>query len=245
MMSVEILEDEDSLAVAAARFIARSLREVLDAQERATLVLSGGSTPRRIYRKLAEETSSWTGWRRVHIFWGDERSVPPDHEASNYRMAKESLLLHGMIPELNVHRVKGEAPPGEAAGFYEEEIRRFFSLRSGELPRFDLILLGLGTDGHVASLFPHLAGGGDESASVTVTSGGVPRVERITLTMSCINHASRVAFIVSGKSKAAVVRSVLEEADPSLPATSVRPLRGETTWFLDGAAASLLKKEAG
>jgi 6-phosphogluconolactonase len=172
------------------------------------------------------------------VYWGDERHVPPEHPDSNYRMAREALLDHVPLPGANVHRVPAEEPDARrAAERYERDLRAGFALAATTLPRFDLVLLGLGADGHTASLFPG-AEALDETLRLAVaTRGPAPPIERITLTLPVLNHAACVAFLVSGADKAAVVRAVLAEPrSPLLPAQRVRPA-GRLVWLLDAAAA--------
>jgi 6-phosphogluconolactonase len=149
-VSVRVYDNPEELAEAAARKFATRAAEAIEDHGRFAVVLAGGSTPKATYEILARDYADRVDWSNVHVFFGDERGVPPDHEGSNYRMAREALLDH--VPAGSVHRMQGELPPDEAAEAYEQELRDFFG--SNELPRFDLILLGTGGDGHTASLFP-------------------------------------------------------------------------------------------
>jgi 6-phosphogluconolactonase len=226
-----ILADREKLSQEAARrFIA-----LAQARDPFTVALSGGSTPRRLYQILAT-TSGRVPWERVHVFWGDERCVPPDHPESNYRMAREALLDHVPLPAKNVHRVRGEWAPEAAAQAYAVELEDFFG---APWPRFDLILLGLGSDGHTASLFP----GSDTLhererpiAVATATYQDRP-AQRVTFTLPLINAARHVLFLVSGADKADIVQRVLETAGEHYPAGRVQPGAGRLTWLLDQAAA--------
>lgn len=231
--SVRIEPDPDAVARAAAGLVAEAAANAVAERGRFTLVLSGGSTPRALYSLLAHRPISW---ERVHVFWGDERCVPPEHPDSNYRMARESLLDRVPIPAGNVHRLEGENPdPAAAAARYAEEIRRFFA---PEPPRFDLVLLGLGPDAHTASLFP---------GSAALESPGwvaAPWVEklasyRLTLTPVLLNRAAQVVFLVAGRDKAAAVEAVLrgDESPREIPARAIRPEEGRAVWLLDAAAA--------
>jgi len=208
--------------------------------------LSGGSTPRALYGLLAEPPFRETiDWPRVHLFWGDERFVPPDHPDNNYRAALEALVRRVPIPTENVHRIPTEATePEAAAAQYEDTLRRFFAAPEGEVPRFDLVLLGLGPDGHTASLFPGSPALEEDSHLVVATY--VPNLAawRITLTLPVLLCARHVIFLVSGPDKAAVLRDVLDGPhDPQrLPAQLVRPQDGDLTWLVDEAAASLLRR---
>ena len=206
-----------------------------------SLVLSGGMTPRGVYTQLAVETR--LDWARVHVFWGDERHVPPDHPDSNFRMANETLLSKVPIPPGNIHRVRTDDSNAErAANEYEEVIRTFFSLTAGEFPRFDVVLLGLGTDAHTASLFP-----GSPLLTEQRPIVGAVRVDhlnstRITLTPPAINHAACVMFLVSGEAKAEALRAVLREPSDTQrrPAQAIRPTSGRLIFMVDAEAASLL-----
>jgi 6-phosphogluconolactonase len=205
-----------------------------------SVALSGGSTPRRLYETLAAAPfREQVPWERVHVFWGDERAVPPDHPGSNYRMARETLLEHVPLPPRNVHRVRGELGPETAAQAYMAELRAFFGTR---WPAFDLILLGMGDDGHTASLFPG-------SAALRETAQPVLGVmahyqdrpaRRVTLTPPAINAARNVFFLVSGAGKAQTLRAVLygPHQPDLLPAQVVRPVGGHVLWLVDEAAAS-------
>ena len=182
-------------------------------------------------------------WRRVRLYWGDERCVPPDDPASNYGMARDALLKHAPIADANVHRVHGEEAPEQAALAYEKELRALAALErpKSELPVFDLVLLGLGGDGHTASLFPHSDALAVEErfAVATEAPDGSPRV---TVTYPVINAARRVWFLVSGADKAGMVAEVLEglQVPDAMPAHGVRPVHGKLTWLLDEAAAAEL-----
>ncbi|MBM2841757.1 MAG: pgl, partial [Bacteroidetes bacterium] len=176
----------------------------------------------------------------VHLFWGDERCVPPDDPESNYRMVHEALLRHIGIPPENVHRIKGELDPALTAREYEEEIRRAFGVNENAIPRFDLILLGLGEDGHTASLFPGTSALQEKQRIVTEVYVEKLESHRITITLSVINNAFHVFFLVSGKSKAQILGAVLNESPVSYPAQLVRPVAGELQWLVDQDAASQL-----
>jgi 6-phosphogluconolactonase len=204
-------------------------------------VLAGGSTPKATYEVLARDYAGKLDWSRVHVFFGDERTVPPDHEDSNYRMAHEALLSR--VPAGSVHRMRGELPPGEAAAAYEEELREFFG--PDGVPAFDLILLGLGGDGHTASLFP-------ETSALDVTdrwvvANPVLKLEttRLTLTLPVINAARAVTFLVAGEGKAGALKEILEgDADPrAYPAKFIRPEGGDLIWMVDRAAAARLRSK--
>ena len=237
-MNLFVYETPEELAKAAARDFATLAEEAISERGRFAVALAGGSTPRSNYEALARDYAGRIDWDSVHVFFGDERSVGPDHEASNYRMAREALLDH--VPVGGVHRMRGELPPGEAAAAYEEELRGFFGEGS---PRFDLILCGLGEDGHTLSLFP-------ETSALDVTdrwvvANPVLKLEttRLTLTIPVVNAARAVKFLVAGEGKAAALREVLEgDGDPrAYPAKFVRPGDGGLIWLVDRAAAGSLK----
>ncbi len=240
-MTLRILEDPAGLAATAAREFAARAAGAVRERGRFAVALAGGSTPRSAYELLARDYADGVDWRRVHFFFGDERPVPPDHPDSNYRMAREALLAK--VPAGSVHRMRGELPPEEAALLYEEELRSFFA---GEpVPRFDLILLGLGEDGHTASLFPHTRA--LEETGRLVVANPVPKLgtTRITLTLPVINAARAVIFLVSGREKAEALRAVLGgSADPrQYPARLVRPVAGELLWLADRTAAASLNEK--
>lgn len=231
--------------VAARRFVAAA-GESIEARGRAMVALAGGQTPRDLYHVLA--TPAWrdrVDWSRIQFFWGDERSVSPEHDESNYRMARDTLLRELSLHPGQVRRIPAEIdPPEEAAARYEVELSHAFDLTPGgaAFPRFDLILLGLGADGHTASLFPGspLLKESERWTGVARPPGLTPR---ITLTLPVLNAARQVHFLVTGTAKAAAARQAfLGLADPpaACPAGLVRPPDGSVTWIMDGAAAALL-----
>ncbi len=217
-----------ALAEAAAERIVQAAQQAIAARGRFTLALSGGSTPRATYRRLA---SLPLDWARVHLFWGDERAVPPDDPQSNYRMAREALIDHVSIPAGNVHRIPAELPPEEAARRYQAELEVFF----GGAARFDLVLLGLGADGHTASLFPGVAVPDDR----LVAAVHVPQMDtwRITLTPKAINAAQEIVFLVSGAGKRPALRAVQDgpHQPDHLPAQTIRR---EAMWLCDREAVT-------
>ncbi|HET6763868.1 MAG TPA: 6-phosphogluconolactonase, partial [Longimicrobiaceae bacterium] len=205
---------------------------------RFTVALTGGSGPTEAYALLAREPYlSRIPWDGVHLFWGDERCVPPAHPRSNFGAAHALFVGRVPIPAANVHRMRGELPPGEGACAYAGELGRVFE---PGMPRFDLVHLGLGPDGHVCSLFPFTAPLLERGATVANNLLVAESEWRITLTFPVLNHARRVEFISPGAGKAAVVRRVLRgPLDPmQIPAQLVRPVDGELAWVIDAAAAS-------
>ncbi len=230
---ITICRDAQELSERAAAEFVRVARQSQRERGRFAVALSGGNTPRALYSLLARlEYRKEISWLQVHLFWGDERCVPPDHADSNYRMARESLLSKIEIPEANVHRMAGEKEPQVAAAEYEGTLRSFFQLAPGTLPRFDLILLGMGEDGHTASLFP-----GTEALKETKRLVAAPYVEkfnshRLTLTLPVLNDGATVLFLITGSAKAAVVEQILRENDSwRFPAAQVRP-SGRLLWFI-------------
>ena len=239
-----IFPDRHVLATEAGRFIVRSLQTAIADHERATIVLSGGRTPRTVYEQLpALARESNLEWKRVYVFWGDERSVSRDHPESNFLMAEESLLRNIDIPGKNVHRIMSEHPPADAAMQYAEEIGKFFGLKKGEAPSFDVLLLGLGQDGHIASIFPGSAAEMEDKEMVVAVHGDNLQVERITLTLPVLNRAASICMLVSGEEKAKALKAALDgDGEPVLPVHRLRPLHGTIHWFVDRDAARLLKE---
>jgi 6-phosphogluconolactonase len=230
---VMVLPDPLSLAREAAdRFVALA-RSAIAARGRFTVALSGGSTPRLLYEQLVAQPIAW---QYVHVFWGDERCVPPDHPNSNYDLAQRGLLSHVDIPAQNVHRLQGELDPAQAAQHYETELRDFF----GTQPRFDLILLGMGADAHTASLFPGTPALHEQQHWVVAHYVDKLQAERLTLTPPIINAAANVIFLIAGSAKAAALRSVWHGPhDPDrFPAQSIVPTAGRIIWLVDQAAVA-------
>ncbi len=232
---------------AAAEEVIRATTEAVAHRGRFSIALSGGSTPKNLYTLLAANAGAILPWDRMYFFWGDERHVPPTDAESNYRMTKESLLSKAPIPAGNVFRVPAENPDASAAAeAYEQTLRKFFEVGPGEFPRFDLILLGMGPDGHTASLFPETAALQEKSRLVVANWVEKLKTTRITFTLPLLNAARTVAFLVSGTDKASVLREVLEGNGPGeqYPSKLVRPREGKLIWFVDRAAASELSKAA-
>jgi 6-phosphogluconolactonase len=204
-------------------------------------VLAGGNTPRRVYQLLATEPfNTRLNWSKLHLFFGDERAVPADHPDSNYAMVYETLISKIAIPEPNVHRIPGEGDVDKNASQYENHLRSFFS--GQPWPRFDLVLLGMGEDGHTASLFPNSAALNEQSRWVMATRNEQSGQDRITLTVPVFNHAGRVMFLVVGDKKAQRLKEVLrpQSASDQLPAQRIKPTNGMIEWLVDAEAASLL-----
>jgi 6-phosphogluconolactonase len=241
--SIEVLATAPDLFHAAAEEFVRAGRAAIGAQGRFTVALSGGSTPKALYSLLASNYADFA-WNRVFLFFGDERHVPPTDPESNYRMVSESLLTKIAIPAENVFRVKAENPDAAAAAAdYEAQLRRFFELEPGEYPRFDLILLGMGPDGHTASLFPDSMALDEQSRLVVANWVAKFNTHRITFTFPVLNHAAEVMFLACGADKADMLHQVLEGKNtPPLPSQGVRPSDGKLLWMLDEAAAAKLAR---
>jgi 6-phosphogluconolactonase len=239
-----VMDNAQALYVRAAEEIAHFAGEAICTHGEFTLCLTGGSTPASTYELLATRFHLSVDWKEVQLFWGDERCVPPDDPASNFGMANRTMLSKLALRPEQVHRMRGEDEPAQAAHEYERELRAFFRLEQpDDFPSFNLLLLGLGENAHVASLFPgHPALHEKTRLAVAVEVEAVPR-RRISLTFPVINHAERVMFLVSGANKAAAVRQILQgPPDPDqYPGQYVKPDRGEVVWLLDQAAASALK----
>ena len=235
-------KEPENLSVRGAERIVVLAKEAVRVNGRFTLALAGGSTPETLYRLLSsEEYSQRIPWDKVHLFWGDERCVPPPHPDSNYRMVRETLLSVIDIPPENVHRIKGEL--GEAGAVdYEKTLRMSFNISGPSFPCFDLILLGMGADGHTASLFPGTSVLSEEKLWVRALLVQKLKSMRITLTPPVINSAAEILLLVSGEGKASALKEVLEGPfDPGrYPAQLLRRAKGNVTWLVDEAAGRLL-----
>ncbi len=240
---VRVFPEIVALNNASAEEFSRAAREAVAARRRFAVALAGGATPKGVYLRLADAEISGANrlpWDRIHVFFGDERCVPPDYPDSNFRMASETLLSRVPIPPANVHRFRGEDDPAHAAAAAERDLREFFGTGP---PRFDLVLLGLGNDGHTASLFPET-----EALRETerlVIANWVPKLNahRLTLTFPVLNQAAEIVFLVAGAEKAKVLRETLRPSPegPAHPARSVRPTHGRLLWLVDEAAAGGLE----
>jgi 6-phosphogluconolactonase len=239
-MRVERYESASSLQYNAASAIVRFLNEAIAMRGSASLVLSGGSTPKAVYEMIAAEPAS-VPWKNVRLFWGDERCVPPTHPDSNYRMTRDALLSRIAIPDQNIFRIEAELEPRRAAENYAAVMRNEFRLTDGDIPRFDVVMLGLGEDGHTASLFPGTTIL-DESRKI-VAEVFVPKfnAHRISMTFPAINNARTLLFLVSGSGKAGILRAVLEKEPNNYPAQRVKPTHGSLYWLVDAAAAANLQ----
>ena len=239
---VLVIDDAEAVARAAADRFVELAGSAMASEGRLSVALAGGSTPRRTYQMLAsDEYRERIDWARIHIFFGDERCVPPTDSESNYHMAHEAMLSRlPVLPRENVHRMMGEGDPYTGARLYEQELRSFFP--DAPWPRFDLVLLGMGEDGHTASLFPDTHALREERAWVAANWVEKLRTFRLTLTVPAINHAANVLFMVTGVAKAERLREVIRgPRDPEgLPAQMIYTVNGSLKWLVDKAAASLL-----
>lgn len=240
---LSIYETQTALIQAAADLFVRTCAAAT-ARGTCSVALSGGSTPIPFHQLLASPTyRDKIDWSRIEWYWGDDRCVPPDDPESNYRMARETLLDAVPAPPDHIHRMRTELPPAEAAAAYEQEIQRGFDLSQGQFPRFDFVLLGMGPDGHTASLFPHTA-----ALSVRdkiVVANAVPQLntQRVTLTAPAINSAATILFLIEGANKADSLYEVLRGArNPDLyPSQLIAPRNGDLLWYVDTAAGARLR----
>jgi 6-phosphogluconolactonase len=238
---VQILGSTQELFRAAATEFCEIAPRAIRERGRFTVALSGGSTPRGLNQELVANFSLRLPWEKVFFFWGDERHVPPDSADSNYRMANETLLSKLPIPDDHILRICTELPDaGKAAQAYEQTLQTFFRTAPGTFPRFDFVLLGLGSDGHTASLFPGTAALNETQHLVVANWIEKLKAFRITFTYPVLNHAANVMFLVSGGDKAEIVAQALRVPSAGLPCQKVRPVDGELFWFLDAAAGAKL-----
>ena len=243
--------DAAALARRAAQHFVEQAEQAVAARGCVRIAISGGSTPKAAFALLADPTQPWRErmpWDKLELFWVDERCVPPDHPDSNYRMTREALLNHVPLKSEQIHRMEGELEPEKAAVRYEAALRNSFNLEGAELPRFDVVQLGMGPDGHTASLFPHTVA--LHETSRLVMANHVETVKdswRITLTRPVINCGHEVFFLIEGAEKAVILNEVFEgERDPErLPSQMINPVGGILTLLLDRAAASLLPESDG
>jgi 6-phosphogluconolactonase len=242
---IRIFDDPAKLFQGAAEEFASQATAAVRSRGRFTVALSGGSTPKSLYTLLAQIPS--LPWDKIYFFFGDERHVPPDSPESNYRMVRESLLTKVPIPAADVFRVPGELPDAsDAAKAYEQTLRQFFNEPAHGLPCFDLVLLGMGPDGHTASLFPGIPALQEKSRWVISDWVEKFKTDRITLTLPVINNAAVVMFLVSGRDKASTLKEVLEGQQPGelFPSKLVKPTDGQLIWMVDRAAAGQLAAAA-
>ncbi len=246
-LDLKVYEQVDEVTRAACEYITSGVEQAVATRGLARLAISGGSTPKAVFEMLADASQPYLArmpWAKLQLFWVDERCVPPDDQESNYGMTKAAMLDKVPLPAAQVHRMEGELDPEEAASRYESEIRNVFKLEGAETPTFDMAVLGLGPDGHTASLFPHTDGLNEMSRIVMANHVPQKDVWRLTLTWPVITQARLVAFLIEGEDKAAVVRTVFAGAyDPeTYPAQLIRPASGVLTMLMDRASAAELPK---
>lgn len=237
---IRVLNTPAELFQAAAEEFKTLAAQAVTNHGRFTVALSGGSTPKSLYSLLASGSVPNIPWDKIFFFFGDERFVPPDHPDSNYRMVHETGLFSKVFSDQVFRVLTEEKDADTAARDYEQTIQKFFNLKPGEFPRFDLILLGLGPDGHTASLFPGTAALNEKNRLVVANWVEKFRSYRITFTLPVLDHAACDMFLVSGKDKADMVRQVLADKNADLPSQKVHPVDGRLVWLLDAAAASRL-----
>jgi 6-phosphogluconolactonase len=245
-MSISVYTDTDILSQEAAQYVVRVATESIASHRRFTIALSGGSTPKKLYTLLGEEPyRSQIDWSLVDIFWSDERCVPPDDKESNYWLAQQVLLSKISLPANQIHRMPADQTDRNAASYaYTLEMQQTFG--SDGVPAFDLIQLGMGPEGHTASLFPHQPSLHEQQRLVMPVSVPKPPPDRLTFTPRLLNAAKHVLFLVTGAEKQDAVRNVLEgDYQPDeYPAQIVQPAKGEVTWMLDTAAAEKLQRKS-
>ncbi|MCP4268688.1 MAG: 6-phosphogluconolactonase [Candidatus Brocadiaceae bacterium] len=242
--NIHIYPNKEKLVAATAERMVDSVEKAIVENGLCNIAMSGGNTPGGVFSLLASSPyRDRVDWNKLHVFWGDERMVPPEHKDSNFKMARETLLDHVAIPDDNVHRIRGEIAPEQAAEEYASLLNDHFGT---DLPIFDIMLLGLGEDGHTASLFP----GTDavEERERHAVAVFVPKLDswRVTLTLPVINTARDIYFLVSGRSKSDIVQRIMSMKEPSkeFPATMVKPDNGELHWMLDSEAMVLVNKNS-
>jgi 6-phosphogluconolactonase len=245
-VEIRTLTTPQELFAAAAEEVVRAATEAVAQRGRFTIALSGGSTPKGLFNLLAVNARTVLPWDRMFFFWGDERHVPPTDPDSNYKMADETMLSKIPVAAGNVFRMEAENPDAAAAAeAYEKTLQKFFALQPGQFPRFDLILLGMGPDGHTASLFPGSAGLREKSRLVIANWVEKFKTHRLTFTLPVLNAAACVTFLVSGIDKAPALHEVLEGDAPGeqYPSKLIQPVDGKLIWLIDRAAASQLKNK--
>ncbi len=236
---IRVFPDPEQMSETAAALVLRAATSACRHSGTFSLALSGGSTPRPLHRLLSRESSaSGMPWPATHLFWVDERMVPYDHPDSNFGTAKTDLLDHVPIPDAHVHPMPAAGNRGRGAARYDDELKTFFFKHNQSKPVFDLILLGVGPDGHVASLFPNQPESHDGHQWVIETEGGQPRVGRLTLTFFALNSAREILFLIAGDEKASIAASLVENRSKRLPVHRICPSSGKITYLMDQKAAS-------
>lgn len=237
---VKIYSDQKQVVISLAEIIFKLLK--LSTKDGFHILLSGGNTPLELFKRIAKEYGDSINWDQVHFWWGDERCVSPDSEESNYKQTNDYLISKINIPATNVHRIKGENAPDKEALNYSNEMKDFLNMR-GDNPVFDVALLGLGDDGHTASIFPGELELFEDERICVVTSHPITGQNRITVTGRVLNNANRVFFMVTGANKAQRISEIMNdnEAAKLLPAYYISPTNGELIWFIDEEAARNIK----
>lgn len=240
-VEIHVLPDLEAISYQAASLFVTASRNAITEKMRFVVAISGGSTPRKLYGLLGSaEYSHQIDWHRVHFFWVDERCVPKDHEESNFKAAFDTLLSKVSIPVENIHRIRGEVDPEKATRDYENEIRVFFG--TSDWPVFDLVILGMGEDGHTASLFPGSKALEEKERWVVPVYLEKHKINRITLTLPVLNRATQILFLVSGRSKATILSEILvgNHKNDKYPAGLIHPALGDLIWLIDQEAADKL-----
>ncbi len=223
------------------------LKELLSEKETLSIALSGGSTPKSLFNYWSKNHADDIDWKKIKFFWGDERCVWPNDEQSNYKMTKDNLFDHVPVPSKNIFRIRGENDPYKEARSYEELLRNELEEKNElGVPQFDILMLGMGDDGHTASIFPHEMNMWDSSNLCVVATQPETKQRRVSLSGQTINAAKHVVFLVTGAAKAKKVKAVIEnneEAQSKYPAAKVHPTSGDLTWYLDNYAAKLLEEK--
>jgi 6-phosphogluconolactonase len=234
---IKVFKNKSELA----NYFCEELYKLSTAKAKIFIALSGGSTPKIIFEELAANYKEKIEWDKLHLFWSDERCVPPDDDESNFGMTKKYLLDHIKIPKGNIHRIKGENSPEIEAERYAGEIEKIVESANG-FPKFDLVMLGIGEDGHTASIFPdqmHLLDS-NKICEVAIQPSTGPK--RITITGKVINNSDAVRFLVTGESKSDILRKIIEEKKKIYPAEFINPVKGNLHYYIDDEASSLLDK---
>ncbi len=243
MVETTIVDSASELAIEGAQVFCDTAREAVAARGRFAVAISGGSTPRAMHRLLTTKPyRSDIPWPHVHLFWVDERLVPAEDPASNFGTARRDLLDQAPIPPGHVHPMTLTGTPASAAAAYQKSLEDFFLETEDGFPVFDLIILGIGTDGHTASIFPADSSALETRSWVVAVKGGIPNVHRLTLSAPVLNHARNIVFLVAGSDKAGVVKTALTDATAGLPAGRIQPANGRLRWILDRSAAARLSQ---
>jgi 6-phosphogluconolactonase len=237
-MQLHIFKDAEETTIALADWIAALIQKTLEVNDRFTIALSGGETPKKLYQTLgAYPYIEKINWKKLHVFWGDERFVAFEDQNNNAKMAYDSLLSHASIPSDQIHKISTDISPQESVEEYSKILYKYFDNKQAT---FDLVLLGMGDDGHTLSLFPGSENLSDNNSWVKAINSK-EKGERITLLPSVVNQSSAIAFLIAGEKKAPVLKKVLEEQEQKYPAQLIQPLNKELHWFIDREAAKFLK----